>query len=91
MVIAEIIWVLDKYYNWSKKEICRNIELLLNTPNVRVPEKKILMKAIDIFRDRGIDFMDAYNYSFMDRKVLTSIYSYDRSSDSFSSISRIEP
>ncbi|MFO7928901.1 MAG: PIN domain-containing protein [Candidatus Humimicrobiaceae bacterium] len=90
-VIAEIIWVLDKFYKWNKKEICENIELLLNTPNVRIQEKGLLMDAISIFKKQNIDFIDAYNYSLMEKNGLSSIYSYDKDFDNFDNIKRLEP
>ncbi len=90
-VIAEIIWILDKFYKWNKKEICENVELLLNTPNVRIPEKGLLMDAVSIFKKQNIDFIDAYNYSFMEKDGLSSVYSYDKDFDNFDNIKRLEP
>ena len=65
LVIAEVIWVLKKFYSWDKEEICNNIELILKTPNIRFKERAILLEAINIYRERNISFIDAYNYSYM--------------------------
>jgi len=91
MVIAEIVWVLDKFYNMDKQLICDNIEFILNTPNLKVKEKNILSKSVDIYRNSNIDFIDAYNYSYILINDADSIFSYDSHFDKLESIRRMEP
>ncbi|OFW62568.1 MAG: hypothetical protein A2Z35_04590 [Actinobacteria bacterium RBG_19FT_COMBO_36_27] len=91
LVIAEVIWVLKKFYSWDKEEICNNIELILKTPNIRFKERAILLEAINIYRERNISFIDAYNYSYMKVKSVTEIYSFDRDFDKLPDIKRLEP
>jgi len=91
MVIAEIVWVLDKFYSMDRELICDNIEFIVNTPNLKVKEKNILLKAADIYRNSNIDFIDAYNYSYILANGADSIFSYDSHFDKLESIKRIEP
>lgn len=91
LVIAEVVWVLEKIYNWDKMEICNNIELILNTPNIKFKERNILVKAIDLYREKNIDFIDVYNYSFMKSNDIDGIYSFDRDFDKLPDIERQEP
>jgi uncharacterized protein len=95
MVISEIIWVLEKYYDWVKPEVCDNIEFILNTPNIKIKERNILRSAISIYREFNIDFIDAYNYAFVRVSNSSAIYSYDLHFDklakSFGEIERITP
>ena len=91
MVIAEIVWVLDKFYNMDKQLICDNIEFIVNTPNLKVKEKNILLKAIESYRNSNIDFIDAYNYSYALVNNASSIFSYDSHFDKLKSIKRMEP
>ena len=91
MVIAEIVWVLDKFYNMDRQLICDNIEFVVNTPNIKVKEKNILLRAVDIYRNSSIDFIDAYNYSYILANDAGSIFSYDSHFDKLESIRRIEP
>ncbi len=86
MVISEIIWVLDKYYGWNKQEICDNIELILNTPNIKIKERTILHHAILVYRQYGIDFIDSYNYSYIKANNSSGIYSYDKHFDKIVSL-----
>ena len=91
MVFAEIVWVLDKFYNMDRQLICDNIEFVVNTPNIKVKEKNILLKATDIYRNSNIDFIDAYNYSYILTNDADSIFSYDSHFDKLESIRRVEP
>ena len=44
MVIAETVWVLDKFYNMDRQLICDNIEFVVNTPNLKVKEKILYLR-----------------------------------------------
>lgn len=81
MVIIEIIWVLEKYYKWEKEEVCENIELILNTPNIRIKERNILKSAVRTYKDMNIDFIDAYNHAYIKVNGASEIYSYDKHYD----------
>ncbi|MCL5772032.1 MAG: PIN domain-containing protein [Actinobacteria bacterium] len=91
MVVAEIVWVLDRIYNMDRQLICDNIEFVLNTPNIKIKEKNILFKAIKTYRNTNVDFIDAYNYSYILIRHADSIFSYDSHFDKLESIKRIEP
>lgn len=84
MVMVEIIWVLEKYYEWKKEEVCENIELILNTPNIRIAERNILKSAIETYKEINIDFIDAYNHAYIKAHNASQIYSYDRHYDRLS-------
>ncbi len=86
MVIIEIIWVLEKYYEWLKQEVCDNIELILNTPNIKIKEKKVLQSAIEIYREINIDFIDIYNYCYIKEQNASEIYSFDTHFDKLSEL-----
>ncbi len=77
MVIAEIVWVLEKYYGWEKPEVCDNIEFILNTPNIKISERKILQSGVKTYRELNIDFIDSYNYEYIKANNSSEIYSYD--------------
>jgi predicted nucleic-acid-binding protein len=91
LVIAEVVWVLQRFYNWNRKEIYNNIELILKTPNIRFKERSILRSAISLYGDGNIDFIDAYNYFYMKANGVSEIYSFDKDFDRFADIKKIEP
>lgn len=91
MVIAEIVWVLEKFYKIDKESVCDNIELILNTPNIKVAEKDIVLDAVKAYRYYSVDFIDSYNYSYLKSHNSSSILSYDAHFDKIASLKRIEP
>ena len=91
IIIAEVIWVLDRFYKWNKEKICENIELILNTPNIRFRERSIIIEAVNLYKDKNISFIDAYNYFFMRANGINKIYSFDRDFDKLPDIKRLEP
>src|SRR4030042_222560 len=91
LVVAEVIWVLKKFYNWEKEEICNNINLIIRTPNIIFKERAILLEAINTYAERNVSFIDAYDYSFMKANKVVEIYSLDRDFDKLQNIKRLEP
>ena len=91
MVIAEIVWVLGKYYKMEKNHVCENIRLILDTPNITIKEKQILYDTIEIYDKKNIDFIDAYNYAFALKNSSSGIISYGRHFDKLDMIKRTEP
>jgi len=91
MIIAEVVWVLSRSYKWNKEKICDNIEFILITPNIRFKDKAILVNAVNVYREKNIGFIDAYNYSYMQYYGVNKIYSFDRDFDKLKDVKRLEP
>ncbi len=92
LIIAELVWVLDDIYNLDKEQIKESILKILNTPNIEIPEKDIILTAFTVWQSTNfkIDYIDAYNTAFITENKLQAIYSYDTDFDSVA-IKRLEP
>jgi len=91
MVIAEIIWVLESYYELSRTDIREKVEKILNTKNLECTDREIILHALAIYEEKQIDYIDAYNAYSMRAKEIYELYSYDRHYDRLSWLDRIEP
>ena len=91
MVIAEIIWVLESYYDLSQKEAQEKVEKILNTPNLICPRKDLILNALTIYGEKKIDYIDAYNALILKDKGIKELYSYDKHYDRMDSLTRLEP
>jgi predicted nucleic acid-binding protein len=91
MVIAEIIWVLESYYELKKADIRESVEKILNTRNLDCPNSEIIISALSIYVEKNIDFIDAFNAFILKRDEINEIYSYDKHFDRVDWIKRIEP
>ena len=90
MVIAEIIWVLESYYELKKADIRESVEKILNTRNLDCPNREIIISALSIYVEKNIDFIDAFNAFMLKRDEINEIYSYDKHFDRVDWIKRIE-
>lgn len=91
LVIAEVIWTLEKAYKLPKSEIVTHVQRILNTPNINLEEKDILLATIGLYELKKIDFIDAYNAISMETKGIGSLYSYDTHFDLIPPLKRLEP
>lgn len=77
VVIAEVVWVMEGM--GSTRKIIRDaIWSLLNTNGVEVDQANLIGQAIDIYAAKNIDFIDAFNVSWMQTNHIKSIYTFDQ-------------
>ncbi len=91
LVMAEVVWVLEKVYALSRPEITQCIYKILNTPHIECEEKDVLVTAAGLYELKKVDFIDAYHVIFMHKKHIQNIYSYDTHFDLFPPLKREEP
>jgi predicted nucleic-acid-binding protein len=77
-VVAEIVWTLSSYYRLSKEDIRLKILAILNTPGLEVENGRLILQAVDWFVDKNVDFLDAYNASWLMGKGLEAVYTFDQ-------------
>ena len=78
LVIAEIIWTLESFYNLEKPEVASKVEKILNTPNLACLEASLILAALDLYVHLNIDFVDAYHAICLREAGQTKILTYDR-------------
>ncbi len=91
MVIAEIVWVLESYYDLKRPDIRDHVEKILNTQNLHCPNRELIISALSIYAEKSIDLIDAYNAFLFKRDGIDEIYSYDKHFDRIDWLKRIEP
>lgn len=91
MVITEIIWVLESYYELQKEDVQNKVEKILNTPNLICPNKNLILNALTAYSQKNIDYIDAYNAYILKEKGIKKIYSYDKHYDRVEWLDRMEP
>src|SRR3972149_11366461 len=77
MVIAEIVWVLESYYDFSRSEIKEVIETILETKNLKVANHSRVKEAVDLYSIGKMDFIDAYNIAYMKSKDFKKVATFD--------------
>lgn len=77
MVIAEIVWVLESYYGFTKTEIEEVVDTILETRSIRVANHTRLKEAIKLYALSNIDFIDAYNIAYMKARNYQKVATFD--------------
>lgn len=90
VTVAEIIWVLESYYEQEKEEITEKILSLLSVPLI-LSNKSLITRAIYYFRDYNLDYIDAYLIAYTQENQAESVLSFDKSLDKVKEIKREEP
>ena len=77
VVMAELVWVLESFYQMEGTRIAELLESLLHTPGLVVQENRLIRPALEIYRQKQIDFIDAWILAFArQRSVPLDSYGY---------------
>lgn len=92
-VIADAVFVLGSPYIYKlpRPRIRDLLAPLVALPHLRLPNRRILLRALDIYAATGLDFGDAMLVAAMEQRVSTKLYSWDRDFDRVPGIQREEP
>ena len=77
IVIFELEWVLGDFYQLPKEEIIPVLEEVLQL-KVILEEKQIVLKALDIFKDKKLDLEDCYNLVYARLKGVDAFKTFDK-------------
>ena len=78
LVVAEIVWTLSSYYRLSKEAIRQKIMAILNTPGLEVEDARLILQAVDWYVEKNVDFLDAFNASWLAGKGVGTVYTFDQ-------------
>jgi predicted nucleic acid-binding protein len=59
VVVAETVWVLESFYEYSKAEISGALVPLLKQPALRVEGARTVVRALEVMAESNVDFADA--------------------------------
>lgn len=77
LTIAEIVWTLESYYEIPRGEIQEKVIAITNTPGLEVEGAELLPQAVTLYANQNIDFVDAYNDTWMMDRGLTQGVTFD--------------
>ena len=92
-VIAELVYVLSsaRLYHLGREDIRTRLYPLLSLPGLKLPSRRLYLRALDLYAAYPIDFEDALIVAQMERQKITEVYSFDRGFDQIQGITRCEP
>ncbi len=63
-VVAEVVYVLQKIYNVSRKEISDVLRELIELRGVKIHNERQMVKALEIFSTKNLDFVNCLLCSY---------------------------
>ena len=92
-VIAELVFVLSspRLYNLGCDRIRALLTPIVSLKGLKLPKRAMFRRALDLYVETPMDFVDALAIAQMEVGQVTEIYSYDRHFDLVSGIRRLEP
>ena len=71
-VIAEVVYVLQKLYKVDRREIAEVLKELLKIKSIKVNDREIILRALDIFEKKSLDFVDCILCAYGSKHAILS-------------------
>ena len=78
LVIAELVWTLESFYQLAPAVIQDQLFAILNTPGLEIEDSEVVFQALLWYVEKRVDFIDAYDVAWMQSRELKSIFTFDR-------------
>ena len=73
----ETVWVLEKVYSFSRKDVKEVVEAILNTPELRIEKEGVFRKALQTYVEKNVKFADAVMGYWGLENGYTMVFTYD--------------
>ncbi len=77
IVISEIVYVLERVYKVNRNEIYEKIHSILNMENIKIENRSIIVNALNYYKDKNINFNDAYIASHAIKNNINKVFTFD--------------
>jgi predicted nucleic acid-binding protein len=91
LILAEIAYVLESFYETPRAQVATTLRAVLAFPAIRVLDADLLQRAVEVYEIHRLDFADAYLVATAERTGVGVIASFDRSIDRVTTVHREEP
>jgi predicted nucleic-acid-binding protein len=91
LVLAEMVYVLESFYEVPRTDIARMARALLALPSIAVADHDLMLRAVEIYEVARLDFAEAYLVALAELSGVKRVASFDRQIDRMKSVKRVEP
>ena len=91
LIVAEIVYVLESYYEVPTDEVARLVRSVIAFAPIRTLDPALLLRSLEVYETHRIDFAEAYLVASAEAARIPDIVSFDRSIDRVATTNRIEP
>jgi predicted nucleic acid-binding protein len=91
LIVAEVVYVLETFYEVPREEVARLVRSVIAYPPIRTLDAALLLRTLEVYETERIDFADAYLVANAEASGVLDIASFDRALDRLTTINRVEP
>lgn len=91
LVFAEVIYVLESYYERPKSEVARLARSLLAMDSIVTADHDVLLRSLDLYELEKLDYAESYLVALAETSGIEKVASFDRRLDRVETIERIQP
>lgn len=91
LIVAEIVYVLESFYEVPADEVARLVRSVIAFAPIRTLDPALLLRSLEVYETHRIDFAEAYLVASAETSGIPDIISFDRSIDRVTTANRIEP
>jgi predicted nucleic acid-binding protein len=91
LVVAEVVYVLESFYEVPRVRVAELVRAILAFESIVVLDLSLLLRALELYEVDRLDFADAYLVASAETSGVEAVASFDRSIDRVDTVRRIEP
>jgi predicted nucleic acid-binding protein len=91
LILAEIAYVLESFYETPRAQVAETLRAVLAFPAIRVVDDELLFRIVEVYDVHRLDFADAYLVASAERTGIEEVVSFDRAIDRVGTVRRVEP
>ena len=90
LVVAEVYWVLNSYYEFSRERIAGVLGKLIRAQGIETAEVELIGEALELAAEKNVDFIDAI-LSLRAKKEEVKVVTFDREDFKKLTVEWVEP
>ena len=91
LVLAELVYVLESFYQRPREEDAEAARSLLALPSIATVDSDLLLRSLELYESHRLDYAEAYLAAAAEVWDLDRVASFDRGLDRVPSIKRVQP
>jgi predicted nucleic acid-binding protein len=91
LILAEVAYVLESFYEAPRPQVAASLRAVLAFPPITVVDADLAQRAVEVYDVHRLDFAEAYLVACAERSGMGVVASFDRSIDRVGTVERVEP
>lgn len=91
LIVAEMVYVLESFYEAPRDQIATAVRSLVSVRSVVTVDPALLLRALEVYEVDRLDFAEAYLVACAESTGVGRVASFDRAIDRVATVERLEP